>query len=498
MKTNILLSTILLLIIQTGAIFAQSTWIPVYTALTNCNTSQSYYCANTCLHAHVWNNGESNPDLPPASYYMSYKLTLQKSMNSTNTSWSNVGGTTTILGTTADKDYTITQSGTYRIYVTASAATGWPLPATPIVQQYATRTVNVYNPIVANFKINNQSVSSTSILSTFNCKPITLSNTSTGTQFSTGNPANFQYKIIVTPTDANNNIISVPSSTSWTSAALTSVNLTTLFPSLLNSSTTGFFRVELQAKNLCNGTVASTKIGRIQVSGLIPTTIVGNFVEKITYDPTITPGNNCNSAAIVGKETPIFKFIGSTGEQITSYFLKIERFTSCTSAPILVVDAQNSPTNVSAPIEDIVIPIDSYIGQKINNYNYWRDNVSIYKITATFTNPCGNTSQVFWVNNSGDWKTNPNEITTNTDISIVPNPFSDYAQVSYTLEKESKVNLRIIDLNGRTVAQPILNTQQSGGMHSINIHTYDLPKGMYIYELQTDNGKSTGKIFKID
>lgn len=478
-------------------------YFPYFSQLNACDWApqSSYYCGSTCVEAYIssgfTDDFEGQPySVPPV--LLKYIFGLQRQVGS---SWVLVGNTTTQTAEEIYKEYTITQAGTYRVHIYSVAVPACcPLSGGAILYNNGelTRSVsNIFTPVTANFKIDNQNVSSSTALSTYNCRPITLTNTSTGTQFSTGNPANFQYRILLTPTNADNVVIANPTpypTSGWSSTALTSVDLRSVFPAL--NTAVGYYRVELQAKNVCNGTTASIKTGRIQVSGLIPTTIQGKFVDN-TYAATITPGSSCAVAAVVGKNTPIFKFVGSTGEQISSYYLKIERYTSCASAPILVVDAQNSPTTITSPIQDIVIPMNSYIGAKTGDYNYWENNIGIYKITATFINPCGPTPQVFWVNNSGSWKTDP-ALDEHIGLSVSPNPFSTVAQVSYTLSEPSTVQLSLFDLSGRLIAQPLSPEQQTEGEHSIYIQGNDLPKGLYLYELRTNGIVTTGKLIKTE
>ena len=66
-----------------------------------------------------------------------------------------------------------------------------------------------------------------------------------------------------------------------------------------------------------------------------------------------------------------------------------------------------------------------------------------------------------------------------------PNPFSDHATISFFLPETQQASLEVFDLMGSRV-NTLLNDKLVGGKHSISISALDLPAGIYLLKLQTD------------
>ncbi|WP_143773924.1 chondroitinase-B domain-containing protein [Niastella vici] len=86
-------------------------------------------------------------------------------------------------------------------------------------------------------------------------------------------------------------------------------------------------------------------------------------------------------------------------------------------------------------------------------------------------------------------------LTTKTGLNSSPNPFNNSNTITYTLEKEGKVQLSILDLMGRQVAV-LVNGQQSAGNYRTPFNAHGLAAGVYWVKL-VHNGKIvTKKIVK--
>jgi photosystem II stability/assembly factor-like uncharacterized protein len=75
-----------------------------------------------------------------------------------------------------------------------------------------------------------------------------------------------------------------------------------------------------------------------------------------------------------------------------------------------------------------------------------------------------------------------------TAISLAqnyPNPFNPSTIISFSIVTSSRVVVRIYDLNGREVAEPV-NKVMGAGNHQITFHASGLPSGTYFYRLQVD------------
>ena len=90
----------------------------------------------------------------------------------------------------------------------------------------------------------------------------------------------------------------------------------------------------------------------------------------------------------------------------------------------------------------------------------------------------------------------------NSEISTnYPNPFSDQTTISFNLDQNSFVTLRIFDLSGKVV-QTLINKQMTDGQHLViwngkSTSGKELPSGFYFYEIKTEIGNFRKKIAKI-
>lgn len=74
-----------------------------------------------------------------------------------------------------------------------------------------------------------------------------------------------------------------------------------------------------------------------------------------------------------------------------------------------------------------------------------------------------------------------------------PNPFNPSTQIRYSLAENTRVNLTVYDVLGRSVAV-LINDRQAAGTYNINFDARNLASGMYIYRLQAGNNVFTRKM----
>ncbi|MBN2274657.1 MAG: fasciclin domain-containing protein, partial [Bacteroidales bacterium] len=72
-------------------------------------------------------------------------------------------------------------------------------------------------------------------------------------------------------------------------------------------------------------------------------------------------------------------------------------------------------------------------------------------------------------------------------LSIYPNPATDYVRIS-GIDQERNVNLKVINANGMTVINSMLNS------NSDSLSVSGLPKGSYIVVVMADSETYTGKL----
>ena len=81
----------------------------------------------------------------------------------------------------------------------------------------------------------------------------------------------------------------------------------------------------------------------------------------------------------------------------------------------------------------------------------------------------------------------------NFNLSVFPNPTSDYLNVKFTLNEASSVSMNLIDITGNKVANLISDNGIKGEINRIfDISTYS--KGVYIVELKINDKTSFQKI----
>ncbi len=74
-----------------------------------------------------------------------------------------------------------------------------------------------------------------------------------------------------------------------------------------------------------------------------------------------------------------------------------------------------------------------------------------------------------------------------------PNPFNPVTEITYDLAKNSQVTLDVYNTVGEKVAS-LVNESQSAGQYSVTFDAAELPSGIYLYKLQTNENAVTKKM----
>lgn len=77
-------------------------------------------------------------------------------------------------------------------------------------------------------------------------------------------------------------------------------------------------------------------------------------------------------------------------------------------------------------------------------------------------------------------------------IKNVPNPFSIITTIEYRLPKSEEVSFMVYDALGKNVHKEVLRGQV--GLNTIEFNRGVLPKGIYLYQLNTSLDKASGKM----
>ncbi len=88
---------------------------------------------------------------------------------------------------------------------------------------------------------------------------------------------------------------------------------------------------------------------------------------------------------------------------------------------------------------------------------------------------------------------NQNEVQSEfTLFQNYPNPFNPSTTITYSIQKQSNVSLKIYDLLGNEVAN-LINEEKSPGTYKIKFNGNNLTSGVYFYRLQSDSFSDTKK-----
>ncbi len=78
-------------------------------------------------------------------------------------------------------------------------------------------------------------------------------------------------------------------------------------------------------------------------------------------------------------------------------------------------------------------------------------------------------------------------------VAVYPNPFGEYTNITFNLDKSSKAGVEVIDIMGKTV-YTINEREFAAGQNNIRVASDNLPNGMYILKLTIGNQVITRKI----
>ncbi|MFK7904619.1 MAG: M43 family zinc metalloprotease [Chitinophagales bacterium] len=83
-----------------------------------------------------------------------------------------------------------------------------------------------------------------------------------------------------------------------------------------------------------------------------------------------------------------------------------------------------------------------------------------------------------------------------TSMDIFPNPFVNQIHINYNIATESRVNLYLLDINGKKIKQILEPQQQEKGTYTVDFEPCNLEVGMYICVLETNQSRTAVKVLK--
>jgi O-glycosyl hydrolase len=191
-----------------------------------------------------------------------------------------------------------------------------------------------------------------------------------------------------------------------------------------------------------------------------------------------------------------FKFIRPEAQRILSQLSNANGI----SASAYLHERNHSLTivilNANANMQKLDLQVPAYLS-KMNAYSsfensYWQfSNINISNGKGSINIPAYGMATL----------TGLLETTVNSDLNIVnhyqllnePNPFHNYTNITFSLKKDERVMLQLMDVSGCT-AKIILNENKTPGSYSITLPVEDLAAGIYYLKLSTKSGSALKKI----
>jgi hypothetical protein len=117
-------------------------------------------------------------------------------------------------------------------------------------------------------------------------------------------------------------------------------------------------------------------------------------------------------------------------------------------------------------------------------YDFWSEGNGplVTGLNLKYCIPTGTTSS------DGNLQTSGSQLFQN-----FPNPFSRETNIPFELEKAGNITLDLINLSGQKVAS-IFSGYLNSGVHSILLEGNNIPSGVYIYQLKTNDGIAVKKL----
>ena len=78
------------------------------------------------------------------------------------------------------------------------------------------------------------------------------------------------------------------------------------------------------------------------------------------------------------------------------------------------------------------------------------------------------------------------------DMSIYPNPATDNLFLKFSMQNESKVVVKMLDMAGKTVLVDAFEGVIGENLHTLNVS--NVKSGLYVLQIETGNGRAIQKV----
>ena len=131
------------------------------------------------------------------------------------------------------------------------------------------------------------------------------------------------------------------------------------------------------------------------------------------------------------------------------------------------------------------------------NYAGSGANTAYYKILAKDTQGLISVySDINSIQYGDAWKIGTEQEEAISEYSLqqnYPNPFNPITNISYTIQRNGLVSLKMFDILGTEVVE-LVNEAQEAGSYSVTFNASELPSGIYFYTLTSGNFMATKKL----
>ncbi|MDW3646441.1 MAG: M4 family metallopeptidase [Bacteroidia bacterium] len=130
--------------------------------------------------------------------------------------------------------------------------------------------------------------------------------------------------------------------------------------------------------------------------------------------------------------------------------------------------------------------------------------IAVIDLAADKINPAGNAASAliaqgrwaeWYADGQRDTNTGLEEYVEESSLSLFPNPTTNFLRVEYELKETAEVQIEVLDMLGNRVSSQNANTRGIG-INTEEISVADLPAGIYLLQLQVEDGSQTLKFVK--
>jgi hypothetical protein len=80
------------------------------------------------------------------------------------------------------------------------------------------------------------------------------------------------------------------------------------------------------------------------------------------------------------------------------------------------------------------------------------------------------------------------------NLKVFPNPFQSRTTIRYEIPAAASVQISIYDIYGRVVDRPVPGVQQEEGIYDVYFHAKNLPSGIYLVVVQTEDEREIRRV----